>query len=460
MTNAHEYAAQNSDRFLEQLLDLIRIPSVSTDRTRYSADVRRAAEWLVDDMTRIGLDNVELIEYLDHHPMVYGEWMGAGDDKPTVLVYGHYDVQPAEMEDGWDTEPFEPVVKDGRIWARGSSDDKGQMFAQLKAVESLLATGGAPVNIKVILEGEEEVSSAGISKWVPLNADRLAADVCVISDTSILRKDQPSIVYSLRGMTYFEMEVFGPDHDLHSGSNGGIVHNPMQALAEIVAKLHNEDGSVAVPGFYDDVLELSDEERTKLAELGLDDDHYLSVTGAPQLWGEPGYTAVERLGARPTLEIHGIGGGFFTEGNKTVLPAKGLVKMSCRLVANQHPDKIYDLVKGYIESIAPPTVRVEVRKVTEGALPVLVDINDPALQAASVAYERGWGKAPLYQRGGGTIGVVSEFQSALDVPVILLGFGLSSDGLHGPNENFYIENFEKGIDTSIHFMEAVAEQVG
>jgi len=459
MPTPHEYAQANREQFLNQLKDLLEIPSVSADRTHHAGDVERAADWLVADMNRIGMGNVEKIKIDDHHPIVYGEWMGAGEDAPTVLIYGHYDVQPAEVKDGWETDPFTPTIDGDRLFARGASDDKGQMFAQLKAVESLLATEKCPVNIKLLVEGEEEVSSGGLAKFVPENTEKLAADVCVISDTSILSKEQPSIVYSLRGITYFELEVFGPRADLHSGSYGGTVHNPVQAIAEIIASLHKPDGTVNVPGFYDDVLPLDPEEREKLKEVELSESDLVERTGTPQPYGEPDYTITERIGARPTLEIHGIGGGFYGEGAKTVLPSRVLAKISCRLVANQEPKKIYNLVRDHILSITPPTVRAEVRPVSSDGYPALVDINDPALKAAAAAYEKGWGAAPKYVRGGGSIPIVSDFQNYLNLPVILLGFGLSSDGIHGPNEHFHISMFYRGIDTAIHFMQEVAAGV-
>ena len=459
MTNPHEYAAEHGDDFLQQLQDLLRIQSVSADKTHHSGDVREAALWLANDMRRIGLENVELINMEGHHPLLYADWLNAGDDAPTVLVYGHYDVQPAAVRDGWQTEPFEPVIKDGKLYARGASDDKGQMFAHLKAVEALFTAGNCPVNLKFIIEGEEEISSAGLAKYVPANRDKLAADVCVISDTHILAKDQPSIVYALRGLIYWEVEVFGPSADLHSGAYGGAIHNPVQAIAEIVAGLHTPDGRVDVPGFYDDVVDLSAEEREKLKAVSVSEADFMATTGIPMPWGDADYSITERISARPTLEIHGIEGGFYGEGAKTVLPARALAKMSCRLVANQNPAKIYELVKARIEALAPSTVRMEMRPIGATGHPALVDINDPALQAAVAAYELGWGKAPVYVREGGTIPVVADFQRELGIPVILLGFGLNTDGIHGPNEHFHIDMFHMGIDTIIHFHEQVAAQV-
>ncbi len=457
MTNAHEYAQKNGAAFLEQLKDLIRIPSISTAPER-KGDTQKAAEWLAADMRRIGLEKVEILP-TGGHPVVYGEWMGAGKDAPTLLIYGHYDVQPAVLNDGWDHEPFDPIEKNGNLYARGSSDDKGQMFAQVKAVESLLASDGkSPVNVKFLVEGEEEIGSPNLGKFVVDNRGLLKADAGVISDTSIKDLNTPSICYSTRGLMYMEFEVFGPKQDLHSGGYGGIVHNPVQAAAEIVSKLHNEDGSIAVPGFYDDVLPLSAEERAALKENAPTAAEYQSQTGVPQLWGETDYALHERIGARPTLEINGMAGGFYGAGSKTVLPGKALVKVSCRLVANQTPRKIYELVKDYILELAPPTVRVEVRLIAEG-YPAITDINNPVTQAASRAYEKVWGKKPFFERGGGTLPILADLQQQLNnLPIVLMGFGLEDDGAHGPNEKFAIELFHKGIDTAIYFMEELGKK--
>lgn len=455
MTTAQEYARANGARFLDQLKELIRMPTVSTLPER-NEDLRRAAQWIADDMKRIGMNNVAVMP-TKGHPAVYGEWLGAGN-APTALVYGHYDVQPADKEDGWDSDPFEPVERDGFIYARGSSDDKGQMFAQLKAIESLLASGGAPVNIKVLIEGEEEIGSMHLGAFVRENVALLKADVCVISDGSMHTIDKPSITYSLRGLVGMELEVTGPSHDLHSGQYGGSVHNPVQALAEIVAQLHNPDGSVAVPGFYDDVVLLDDAERAELAKAAPSEEDWRKFTGAPQPWGEPTYRIHERTGARPTLEINGIGGGFQGAGFKTVLPAKAMAKISCRLVANQQSQRIFELVKAYIAHITPPTVRTELRLHSAGE-PAMTDLKTPAMHAAVTAYEKGWGQRPVFTREGGSIGIVADFQHELGLPVILMGYGLDSDGAHGPNEHFSIEMFHKGIATAIQFHQEVAAQV-
>ncbi|MBC8099779.1 MAG: dipeptidase, partial [Armatimonadetes bacterium] len=438
----------------QELYDLLRIPSIST-LPEHAGDVRRAADWLAAEMRRIGFTTVE-VHSTPGHPIVYGEWLDAGADAPTVLVYGHYDVQPAVLADGWTSEPFEPVERDGKVYARGSTDDKGQVYVHLKAFEALMtAEGKLPVNLKLLIEGEEEISSVNLGAFVTAHRDKLRADVCVISDTSILALDQPSIVYALRGLTYMELHVQGPVVDLHSGVFGGTVHNPAQALAEIIAQLHQPDGSVSVPGFYDDVLALSDEERAELHKTDWEVSDWAKSTGLQTPWGEAQYTLRERVGARPTLEINGMVSGFYGEGAKTVLPAKALAKLSCRLVANQDPTHIYHLVRDYVASITPPTVKSEVRLLHVGD-PAYVDRHNPAMHAAIQAYEQGWGKPPVFMREGGSIPIVANFQRELHVPVVLMGFGLNTDGAHGPDEHFTLEMFHKGIDTVIYFLQAVA----
>jgi acetylornithine deacetylase/succinyl-diaminopimelate desuccinylase-like protein len=450
MTDPLGFAGANRARFLEQLKNLIRIPSVSTLPERED-DMRGAAEWLAEDLRRIGTDRVEILP-TGGHPVIYAEWMGAGKNAPTVLIYGHYDVQPAVKTDGWDSDPFEPIERNGKLVARGSSDDKGQVFAQVKAVECLLANGNKPpVNIKFLIEGEEEIGSPHLGKFVAENRARLLADVCIISDSGMPSIDKPTISYSTRGLMYLEIEVTGPKQDLHSGGFGGIVHNPAQALAEIIAQLHNPDGSVNVPGFYDEVLPLADDERHELMKSAKSEDEWNAVAGVPQFWGESDYQLHERIGARPTLEINGFVSGFYGPGTKTVLPAKSLAKISCRLVPDQTPQRIYELVRDQLLRLTPPTVRSEIRPLAQ-AYPAVMDIHAPAMKAAIAAYEKGWGMTPLFERGGGTLPIIADFQRHLNnLPVILMGFGLDSDGAHGPNESFSIEMFQKGIDTAIHF---------
>jgi acetylornithine deacetylase/succinyl-diaminopimelate desuccinylase-like protein len=453
----HDYARQHAEEFRAQLLDFLRIPSVSTDEA-YKPEVRRAAEWLAAEMQRIGI-TTELIDMPGRHPLVYGEWMGAGENARTVLIYGHYDVQPAKKADGWDTEPFEPVEKDGFIWARGATDDKGQVYIHVKAVEAVLkAEGTLPVNVKFIIEGEEESGGQHIAAYVPQHVDKLKADVCVVSDGSMSRVEQPVIVNALRGGIGLEITIHGPSADVHSGMYGGTLHNPNQALAEIIAKLHNPDGSVAVPGFYEDVRVLTPQERAEIAAVPWTDDEWRSETGAQIPWGEPDYTLSERVGARPTLEITGMAGGYYERGFKNIVPSKAWAKISCRLVPDQKPHKILHQVVEYIKQITPPTVRLELAYREGGGIEAtLINTNNPMMQAAINAYEKGWGGTPVFKREGGGIPIVGAFQNVLGLPVLLMGFGLNTDGLHGPNEHFSIDMFHRGINTIIVFLNEVAQ---
>jgi acetylornithine deacetylase/succinyl-diaminopimelate desuccinylase-like protein len=455
MTTALEYAKENAEKFRQELYELLRIPSVSTDSS-FNQDVRRAANWLVDHFRELGLE-VELIEHDGLHPIVYAEWMGAGETAKTVLIYGHYDVQPAIKEDGWDTEPFEPTEIDGKIYARGSSDDKGQTFIHIKAIESLLKTEGAlPVNVKFIIEGEEESGGAAIKQYVEEHGERLAADACVISDTGMADIKQPIIINALRGGVGFELTVIGPKQDLHSGMYGGTVHNPLQALAEIIAQLHKDDGSVAIPGFYDNVRQLTEAEREQMAAVPWDNIEWSEDTGALVPWGEQNFTLRERVGARPTLEITGMAGGYFGNGRKNIVPHKAWAKVSCRLVPNQDPQSILRKATKFIEKITPPTVQVEITPLG-GSPAILINTDTSAIQAAFRAYAKGWGAKPVFKREGGSIPIVGKLQSALNLPIVLMGFGLSTDGLHGPNEHYSIEMFHKGIDTAIYFLREMAD---
>jgi acetylornithine deacetylase/succinyl-diaminopimelate desuccinylase-like protein len=434
---------------------MLRIPSLSGDPA-HAGDVRRMAEWLGVHLRELGLDNVR-VEPTAGHPIVYGEWLGAGPDKPTVLVYGHYDVVPAAMEDGWVTPPFEPVVKDGKIYARGATDDKGQLFIHVKAVESYLKTSGAaPVNLKILLEGEEEVASTNLTPFIQANLDLLQADVCVISDSSMRVVEEPAITHSLRGMTYIEVEVVGPKEDLHSGFWGGATHNPALALVEILGKLVNPDNTIAVPGFYDDVVPLTPDERAMIAKNPLTEEQFKQATGVPALWGDAAYTVRERVSARPTLDINGLWSGYSGPGPKTIIPAKAGAKLSSRLVGNQDPDKIFELLKRHIESLAPPTVKVSVTLINTGK-PALIPFDLPEMQAAVRAYERGWGHTPVFTRGGGSIPVVADIADLMQAPVVMMGYGLDSDGLHSPNEHYSIEMFQRGIETAIVYLEELAE---
>jgi acetylornithine deacetylase/succinyl-diaminopimelate desuccinylase-like protein len=454
VTTATEYAHAHREQFLAELLDFIRIPSVSTEPHR-AGEVRRAADWIADQLRRAGAHNVEVMP-TEGHPVVYGEWLGAGSTAPTVLVYGHYDVQPAERDDKWLSDPFVPEIRDGLIYARGSSDDKGQMFIHIKVLEALLATGAPPVNIKFLFEGEEEIGSKNLLPFLQAHREKLAADVCVISDTGMRDISEPAIVYALRGLTYMQIDVRGPKKDLHSGSYGGMVHNPALALAQIVARLHNPDNSIAVPGFYDDVLPLDDEERAALRDQDIPVETLRDETGVSGAWGEAAYTLRERISARPTMEINGLLSGWTGDGSKTVLPEKAMAKVSCRLVANQNPTRIYELTRDYIASIAPSTVEVTVSLLNIGD-PAIIDRHSPYMRAAVSAYQRAWGGTPIFAREGGSIPVVADFKRELGVDSIMLGFGMNTDGAHGPNEHFSIEMFYRGIDTTIAFYEDLAK---
>jgi acetylornithine deacetylase/succinyl-diaminopimelate desuccinylase-like protein len=457
LDSAREYARGKRPAFLEQLKDFLRIPSISTLSER-APDIRRAAEWVASEMRRIGLTTAQVYD-TPGHPVVFGSWLGV-PGAPTVLVYGHYDVQPVDPENEWVSGPFDPTVRDGKLYARGAVDDKGQVFVNLKALEALMQAGGGtlPFNVKLLIEGEEEISSINLDAFIASHLDLLAADVCVISDTAMLGLDKPSIVYGLRGLTYMEIEVRGPVKDLHSGQFGGAVHNPAQALCEIITALHNADGSISVKGFYDKVRPLSPAERQALAAVSTADEQEQSlrqITGVSGSWGEATFTVSERTGARPTLEVNGLVGGFIGEGAKTVLPAKALAKVSCRLVPDQDPNEIYGLVRDHVASITPPTVTSEVRLLHVGDAAV-VPIDSPAMGALVDALTQGFGKAPVFQREGGSIPVVATFRRQLGTPVLLAGYGLPDDGAHGPNEKFDLECLYRGIDTAIILYERLS----
>ena len=452
---ARAFARDHAEEFVVELSEMLRIPSLSGDPA-HAGDVRRMAEWLANHMTKLGLDRVAVMETAGH-PVVYGEWMGAGPDAPTILVYGHYDVVPAALEDGWDTDPFEPVIKNGRIHARGATDDKGQLFIHVKALQSWLQTSGAaPVNVKYLIEGEEEVSSPNLTPFIKEHLDLLRADVVVISDSSMRVVEEPAITHSLRGMTYLEIHVTGPKEDLHSGFYGGAVHNPAVALVQILDHLYADDGTIAVPGFYDAVVDLTDAEREMIDRTSISEEQLKEVTGVPAQWGDQNFTIKERVSARPTLDINGIWGGYSGPGPKTIIPAAAGAKLSSRLVANQDPQHIYELIRDFVISIAPVTVNVEVRLITTG-LPALIPMDLPAMQAAARAYQRGWGHDAVFTRGGGSIPVVADFVDLLQVPVVMMGYGLDDDGLHAPNESYSLDMFERGIETAIVYMDELAQ---
>ena len=451
---ALEFVRSHHDKFLQELKDFLRIPSIST-QAEQASDVRRAADWLRDRLLEAGFPVAEVIDTTGH-PVVYAEWMAAGAEAPTVLVYGHYDVQPPDPVELWDTPPFEPTVVGDDLYARGASDDKGQLYAHVKAVQAFRGTRGAPpINVKGIFEGEEECGSPSLEPFIREHAERLEADLALISDTGMLGKDTPSIVYGLRGLAYVEVEVTGPDHDLHSGIYGGAVLNPINALCAMIGELHDEERHIAVPGFYDDVRELSAEERAELEAVPFDREAWLEEAGVTTDWGEAGFSILERTWARPTLDVNGMWGGYTEPGAKTVLPSKAFAKISMRLVPDQDPERIADLFCEYFAGLAPRGLDVDVHAL-HGAWPVLVDRESVAMQAASRAYAQAFGKEPVLVRGGGSIPVVATLQSVLGLDTLLMGFGLPDDRLHSPNEKFHLPNFYRGIETIIHFMDGLS----
>jgi acetylornithine deacetylase/succinyl-diaminopimelate desuccinylase-like protein len=452
--DAIEYARANEDRFLTELVDFLSIPSISA-QPEHKPDMERVAAWLRDALLKAGFTKAEVMP-TTRHPVVHAEWLAVGSTAPTILVYGHYDVQPPDPLDEWATPPFQPTVVGDDLFARGASDDKGQAYIHVKAAEAFKETLGAPpVNVKCIFEGEEEIGSPSLTPFIREHADLLKADVAVISDSHILDKNTPSVVYALRGLTYIEVEVTGPDHDLHSGIYGGAVCNPINALCRMIAKLQDEDGHVAIPGFYDRVQELDVDERAELAKAPFEREAWLAEAGVKAEWGEPGYTIVERTTARPTLDVNGIWGGYIEPGAKTVLPSKAFAKISMRLVPAQDPARIMQLIRDYLLEIAPPEVSIEVRSL-HNADSAIVRRDSPAMQAAFRAYAEVFGKEPIFERGGGSIPVVATLQKVLGIETILMGFGLPDDRLHSPNEKFHLPNFYTGIETVIRFMELLS----
>ena len=450
-SKAVAYAQRNHSRFLEELKALLRIPSVST-LPENKEDCRKAAEFLVAELKRIGIENVGLIE-TEGHPLVYGDWLHAAG-KPTVLIYGHYDVQPAEPLEEWLSPPFEPEERNGNLYARGAVDDKGQVWAQVKALESLMEADGAlPINVRVLFEGEEEVGGEGIADYVASKPANLKADFALVSDTELFAPGLPTLCVGLRGMIYTELEVRGAKTDLHSGMYGGAAPNPFMALAHMIAKLKDEEGKILIPGFYDGMIPPSPEELKAWKSLPFDEEEYRKAeVGSKELVGEKGYSVLERTWARPTLEVHGIPGGFIGAGAKTVIPAKAVAKISMRLVPGMTPAKAYEQYKSYVEKIAPAGVDVEVRLLSAGD-PCLIPVNNQYIQAAVRALHEVWGKDTVYIRSGGSIPIVGDFDRHLGQPSVMMGFGLPDDNIHAPNEKFKLENFELGIRSLIRFLE-------
>jgi len=446
------------DRTEQRLLELLRIPSVST-KVEHAPDCRAAAAFLRDELAEAGLERAEVLE-TGGLPAVYAEWLHAPAGAPTVLVYGHYDVQPPEPLDQWRTPPFEPVIQDGSVYARGAADDKGQLWIHVAALRAMLAEGGTlPVNVKVILEGEEESGSEHLDAFVERERERLACDVVIVSDTHMLAADQPSIVASLRGMAYCEVTVRGPAVDLHSGTFGGAIRNPIEALAHLIAACKDRDGRITIPGFYDGVIEPTADERAQLTQVGFDDDAFRREAGVTSTWGESGWTVYEQVGARPTFEVNGIWGGYTEPGAKTVLPATAHAKISMRLVADQDWQRVGELLETHLKDLAADMPGVEEVTVVSlhGGRPVLVDVTHPAMQAATTALEATFGARPVFTREGGSIPVVATFAEVLGAPTVLMGFGLPDDRLHSPNEKFSLGQLHAGVETSILFWHAFAE---
>ncbi|MGD1848882.1 MAG: dipeptidase [Salibacteraceae bacterium] len=454
MEKINEYIENNRERFLEELFELLRIPSVSAD-PQFNDDVRRAAEMVQQRLVEAGAENVEICE-TEGHPIVYGDKI-IDPSKPTVLVYGHYDVQPADPIELWTSPPFEPVIKDGNIFARGSADDKGQFYMHVKAFEAMVKTGNLDCNVKFMIEGEEEVGSDNLGIFVHDNKERLAADVVLVSDTSLIANDIPSISVGLRGLSYVEVEVTGPNRDLHSGVYGGAVGNPINILAKMIASMTDENNHITIPGFYDKVVNLSDAERAEMAQIPFSQEEYQNELQIGETYGEKGYTVLEQTSIRPTLDVNGIWGGYTGEGAKTVLPSKAFAKISMRLVPDQQTDEITELFRNHFKAIAPPAVKVEVRP-HHGGQPAVIPTNFPAYQAASQAMVDTFGKKPIPQRGGGSIPIVALFEEALGLKTILMGFGLDTDDIHSPDEHYGVFNYFKGIETIPRFYHHLARQ--
>ncbi|MDZ7720997.1 MAG: dipeptidase [Balneolaceae bacterium] len=456
MNKLQDYIDANKEKFREELFDLLRIPSISTS-SKNKDDVKKAAQFLVNQLKEIGLDDVTIHE-TKGHPIITAERC-PHEDQPTVLVYGHYDVQPSDPDEMWNSPPFEPTVKEGRVYARGASDDKGQSFTHIKAVEAYMKTGTElPVNVKFILEGEEEIGSPHLIPFIKDHKGLLSCDMVLISDTAMFGEDQPSITYGLRGLAYLEIEVTGPYRDLHSGVYGGAVQNPANLLCEMIAKLKNSDGKISIPGFYDDVEPLTDEEREVIHELPFDEEEFKKSLSLNEVDGEEGYSSHERATVRPSLDVNGLWSGYQGEGAKTVLPSNAGAKVSMRLVPNQDPKKVAKQFTEYIHSLTPNTVEVEVME-HHGGHPIVIDLDFYGLKAAAKAFEDVYQKEVLFSREGGSIPIVADFKKVLGVNSILMGFGLTKDALHSPNESFSLKDFHRGIKTSARFFEILPDFV-
>jgi acetylornithine deacetylase/succinyl-diaminopimelate desuccinylase-like protein len=453
---AIQYATENRASFLKELIQFASIPSISTD-PGYRADIERAAEWVAGQLRTLGMDNVEVLATAGH-PVVFGEFLSAGAGSPTVLVYGHYDVQPAEPLELWESGAFTPTKRGESLYGRGVSDMKGQVMAALKAIEAIKHAGKVPVNLKFLFEGEEEIGSPSLGEFIARHKKLLACDFALNPDTGMISSDVPTITYALRGLAYFELHIYGPDHDLHSGTFGGVVHNPAQVLCELIAGMHDHQGRVTLPGFYTKVRPLDAGERAELARLPMGEDFYLAQIGAPALWGETGYSPVERTGARPTLEVNGIISGYTGPGGKTVLPAHAMAKISTRLVPDQEPEDVHQAFLRYLETEAPPTIKWQLNPLHSGRASIS-DRSSLGIQALSKAQETVWGTRPVFKREGGSVPVVAQFQELLGIQSVNTGFSLYDDKAHSPNEKLHLPTWYRGIDTFIHFFYNLEEAV-
>lgn len=450
MENVIQFINSNREQYVEELKEFLRIQSISSDPEKKS-EMQRAAEFLILKFKDMGFENIKILNPEEGHPVVFAEKI-VDTKKPTVLIYGHYDVQPVDPIELWTTPPFEPDIRDGKIWARGATDDKGQLYTHLKSVEAFIKTNSElPVNLKFIIEGEEEIGSPSLPKVIQSNKNLLKCDAVVISDTSMYDEKTPSITYSLRGLAYFQIEITGPNRDLHSGTFGGAVMNPIQALCELLAGMKDKNGKITIPGFYDDVLPLTKKERDGFKKLKFNENNYMKELGVKELFGEKGFSTLERTWARPTLEINGIWGGYTGVGAKTVLPSKAYAKISMRLVPNQTPKKVEKLLKDYLKKVVPKSVTYKLETL-HGGEPAITPIDNKAIQIAAQAMKYAFGKEPVFIREGGSIPIVVDFSRTLKAPVVLMGFGLSTENLHSPNEHFDLNNFHRGILSSAYFM--------
>lgn len=447
-SSALKYAHSHQGIFLDELSDLLTIPSISTSPDQ-KKEMQQAADWIASKLDACRMENVQVYP-TGGHPVVFGENLSAGSGAQTVLIYGHYDVQPPEPMELWESGPFQPEKRGDNLYARGATDMKGQVMASISAIEAIINTGELPVNIKFLIEGEEEIGSPNLARFIAENKDLLSCDFALNPDTGLLSADLPTITYALRGLAYFEILVYGPDHDLHSGIYGGVVHNPAQALCELIAGMHDEKGRITLPGYYDKVRLIDEDERAELSRLPMDEEFYLKQTGAPSIWGEEGFSPVERTGARPTLDVNGILSGFTGEGSKTVLPAWAMAKISMRLVPEQDPEDVYQQLQEYFVDNAPNTIRYEIKKLAGGPA-TISDRNSNAVKGMEKAMETVWGKRPVFKREGGSVPVVGLFQEILGIETVNCGFSLPDDNIHGPNEKLNLPTWYRGIDTFINF---------